>query len=280
MNKGKENLQQFADRHGLHVERYAIRGPRGEIFQAFGRLFYFQTGTGYHKFDPVAQAKQAIETIGLQYSAPAEPVKEDRRALLIATKEEPEMSMTEFAVKYGFKSSKYFHSYYIHKSRRQAKGCGRWGFIFEGENGQMTCSVTRSEIGGFEFDPNNPIEAAAAVDAIGLDHWCIWRRYGRAVDSNDREAVSASQHEWLLAVQTCRRGKFRQTLRTASVTYLDDVVHQGRRLTQDERNTLKMFEWHLEFELSERMSAIVRVGQEYQNVISLPSRSPLGKDAA
>ena len=61
---------------------------------------------------------------------------------------------------------------------------------------------------------------------------------------------------------------------------VDDVFHQGRRLTQDERNTLKMFEWHLEFELSERMSAILHVGQEYGNVISLPSRSPLGKDAA
>ena len=117
--------------------------------------------------------------------------------------------MTEFAVTYGFKSSKYFHFSCIHKSRRQAKGCGRWGFIFESEDGQMTCSVTRSGIGGFQFDPRNPVEAAAAVDAIGLDHWCIWHRYGRKVDSWDQEAVSAGQDQWLLAVQTCRLGKSR-----------------------------------------------------------------------
>jgi hypothetical protein len=206
MNKGKKHLQQFADWHGLQVERYAIRGPRGKIFPAFGRLFYFQPGTGYHKFNRIAEAKQVIEKIGLQYTAPVEPVKAARRAHLIAT---GGLAMREFVEKYGLKDWRYFHYHFIHKSRRQAKGRGRWGFIFEGENSQMTCSVTRSGIGGFEFDPNNPIEAAAAVDAIGLDHWCIWRRYGRAVDSNDREAVSASQHEWLLAVNSCRRGKSR-----------------------------------------------------------------------
>jgi len=278
--KIQKHLRQFADRHGLQVERHSIRGPHGEIFEAYGRLFYFQPGTGRHNFHRISEAKQVIEKIGLQFTAPAEPVKEDGGALLIATIREMEMTMTEFAEKYGFKSSKYFHSYCIHKSRRQAKGCGRWGYILEGENGQMTCSLTRSGIGGFEFDPSNPIEAAGAVDAIGLDHWCIWRRYGREVDSNGPEAVCASQDEWLLAVQTCRRGKFRQTPITASVSYLDDVFHQGRRLTQDERNTLKMFERHLEFELSERMSAILRGDQKFRNMISFPSRTPIGKDAA
>jgi len=280
MNKGTKPLQRFANRHGLKVDRYAIRGPHGEILQAFDRLFYFQRGTGSQKFNPVTQGKQAIETIGLQYTAPSEPVKEDRRALLIATKEEMGMTIREFAERYGLKDSRYFHYHFIHKSRRQTKGRGRWGYILEGVNGRMTCSVTRSGIGGFEFDPNNPIEAAAAVDAIGLDHWCIWRRYGREVDSNGPEAVCASQDEWLLAVQTCRRGKFRQTPITASVSYLDDVFHQGRRLTQNERNTLKMFERHLEFELSERMSAILRGDQKFRNMISFPSRTPIGKDAA
>jgi len=205
MNKGNKNLRQFADRHGLQVERHSIRGPHGEIFEAYGRLFYFQPGTGRHKFHRIGEAKQVIEKIGLQFTAPAEPVKGDGGALLIATIREMEMTMTEFAEKYGFKSSKYFHSYCIHKSRRQAKGCGRWGYILEGENGQMTCSLTRSGIGGFEFDPSNPIEAAGAVDAIGLDHSCIWRRYGREVDSRDQEAVSASQHEWSLAVHSYLR---------------------------------------------------------------------------
>ncbi|MBZ5697673.1 MAG: hypothetical protein LAN18_03910 [Acidobacteriia bacterium] len=280
MKKGPKLLQRFAHQHGLQVERYAIRGPRGKIFQAFGRLYYSQPGTGYHKFNPIIQAEQAIETIGLQSTAPVEPVKEDRRALLIATKEVIAMTMTEFAQKYGFKSSKYFHSCCIHKSRRQAKGRGRWGYICENENGQVTCSVTRSGIGGFQFDPNNPIEAAAAFDAIGLDHWCIWRRYGQEVDSQDQEAVSASRHEWLLAVRACQRSKFRQTPITGLLNCLDDVSHQGHRLTQDERNKLKMFEWHLEFELSERMSAVLHVGQEYRNVISFASRSPMRKDAA
>ena len=205
----QKHLQRFANRHGLQVERYAIRGPRGTIFQAFGGLFYFQTGTGNHKFDPDTQAKQAIETIGLQYTAPAEPVKEDRRALLIATEGEVGMTMQEFAEKYGINCNKYLYSDYIHKSRRQAGCCGARGFIFHGENGQMECSATGSEGGGFEFDPTNPIEAAAAVNAIGLDHSQIWRRYGRKVDSRDPGAVSASQHEWSLAVHSCQRSKFR-----------------------------------------------------------------------
>jgi hypothetical protein len=208
MSKSKMNLQQFADRHGLQAERFAIQGPRGEIYQAFGRLSYFLLGTGYHKFNPVTQAKVAIEAIGLRYTAPAEPVKDDRRALLIATRRDMKMTIGEFAWTYGFKARNYGHFFCIHKSRRHAKG-GRWGYILEGENCQMRCSMTRSGIGGFEFDPRNPIDTAAAIDAIGLDHWRIWRRYGRKVDSNDREAVAASQHEWLLAVESCQRGKSR-----------------------------------------------------------------------
>jgi len=206
MKKGKMDLQQFADRHGLQAERFAIQGPRGEIYQAFGRLSYFLLGTGYHKFNPVTQAKVAIEAIGLRYTAPAEPVKDDRRALLIATRRDMKMTIGEFAWTYGFKARKYFPC--INKSRRHAKG-GRWGYILEGENGQMRCSMTRSGIRGFEFDPHNPIEAAAAIDAIGLDHWRIWRRCGRNVDGGDPEAVAASQHEWSLAVESCRRGKSR-----------------------------------------------------------------------
>ncbi len=195
MSKAKMNLQQFAESHGLQVERYAIRGPRGEIYQAFGRLSYFQLSTGYHKFNPITQAKAAIEAIGLRYTAPAQP---------IATGREMKMTIREFAWTYGFKARKYFPC--ISKSRRHAKG-GRWGYILEGENGQMRCSMTRSGIGGFDFDPRNPIEAAAAIDAIGLDHWRIWRRCGRNVDGGDPEALAASKREWSRAVESCRREK-------------------------------------------------------------------------
>jgi hypothetical protein len=86
MNKAKMNLQQFADRHGLQMKNYAIQGPHGQINQAYAGWFYFQPGTGYHKFNPVTQAKQAIEAIGLQYTAPPEPIKKDRRAFLIVKK--------------------------------------------------------------------------------------------------------------------------------------------------------------------------------------------------
>src|SRR6266849_9096246 len=170
MNKRKINLYQFARRHGLKVERRAIRGPRGEICEAFAGFYYFQTGTGYQKFDPVAEAKQAIETVGLQFTVPPELVNEGRREFLIATKRVTKMTMQEFAERYGLKYSRYHYGNYIHKSRRQAGPCGRRGFIFEGEGVQMTCNVTGSRGGGFEFDPNNPMEAATAVDAIGLDH--------------------------------------------------------------------------------------------------------------
>lgn len=83
MSKIKLNLQEFADRHGLHVERYAIRGPHGQIHEAYAGWFYFQPSTGYRKFNPVTQAKVAIEAIGFQYTAPPGPIKEDRRAFLI-----------------------------------------------------------------------------------------------------------------------------------------------------------------------------------------------------
>jgi hypothetical protein len=83
MSKEKVNLQEFADRHGLQVKNYVIKGPRGEIFQAYAGWSYFQPGTGYHKFNPITQAKQAIEAIGLPYAAPPEPIKKDRRAFLI-----------------------------------------------------------------------------------------------------------------------------------------------------------------------------------------------------
>jgi hypothetical protein len=86
VSKGKMNLQEFADRHGLQVEHDTIRGPRGEIFQAYAGWSYFQPGTGYHKFNPVTQAKRAIEAIGLQHTAPPKPIKKDRRAFLIVKK--------------------------------------------------------------------------------------------------------------------------------------------------------------------------------------------------
>ncbi len=61
---------------------------------------------------------------------------------------------------------------------------------------------------------------------------------------------------------------------------LSDVSDKGLRDAQEEKKKLKMFEWHFEFELSERLSAIFHDDQKYRNVISLPSRSPMGKDAA
>ena len=83
MNKAKMNLKQFADQHGLQVKNYAIRGPRGEIIQAYAGWSYFQPSTGYHKFNPVTQAQRAIEAIGFEYMAPPKPIKKDSRAFLI-----------------------------------------------------------------------------------------------------------------------------------------------------------------------------------------------------
>jgi hypothetical protein len=87
MSKKKMNLQQFADRHALQIKGFRIQGPSGEIYQAgSGEWLYFRRDTGYRKFNPVTQAKEAIEAIGLQYTAPAEPIKKDRRAFLIVKK--------------------------------------------------------------------------------------------------------------------------------------------------------------------------------------------------
>jgi hypothetical protein len=84
MNKGKMNLQQFADRHALQIKGVSIQGPYGELYRtASGQWLYFQRGPGYRKFNPVTQAKLAIEATGIRYTAPAEPIKEDRRAFLI-----------------------------------------------------------------------------------------------------------------------------------------------------------------------------------------------------
>jgi hypothetical protein len=83
MSKAKMNLQQFAESYGFQAKNYAIRGPHGEIYQAYAGWFYFQPSTGYHKFSPITQAKQAIEAIGLPYKAPAEPIKKERREFLI-----------------------------------------------------------------------------------------------------------------------------------------------------------------------------------------------------
>jgi hypothetical protein len=68
VSKGKMNLQEFADRHGLQVKNGVIKGPRGEIFQAYAGWSYFQPGIGYQKFNPVTQAKRAIEAIGFEYT--------------------------------------------------------------------------------------------------------------------------------------------------------------------------------------------------------------------
>jgi hypothetical protein len=80
MSKTKMNFQEFADRYALQGDHYAIQGPRGQIHQAYAGWFYFQRGTGTRKFNPVTQAKEAIEAVGLRYTAPP---KKDRRAFLI-----------------------------------------------------------------------------------------------------------------------------------------------------------------------------------------------------
>jgi hypothetical protein len=61
---------------------------------------------------------------------------------------------------------------------------------------------------------------------------------------------------------------------------LSDVSHKGLRAAQEEENAAKMFEWHFEFEFSERLTAIFHDDQNYRNVISIASRTPAGKDAA
>jgi len=89
MSKRKMNLQQFVDRHGLQVKGFSVQGPYGELYQAAsGEWLYFRRGAGYRKFNPVTQAKQVIEAIGLSSTAPTEEIKskQDRRALLVVRK--------------------------------------------------------------------------------------------------------------------------------------------------------------------------------------------------
>jgi len=84
MTKSKMNLQQFADRYGLEIMVFTVEGPHGELHQdGLGQWVYFRRGIGYRKFNPVTQAKQAIEAIGLQYTPPPKPIKKDRQAFLI-----------------------------------------------------------------------------------------------------------------------------------------------------------------------------------------------------
>jgi len=84
MGKIKMNLQQFADRHGLQVKNYDVRGPLGQIYQAGDlNFYYFTPHSGTHKFSPKVDAELAIEAIGLQYTPPP---KKDRRAFLIVKK--------------------------------------------------------------------------------------------------------------------------------------------------------------------------------------------------
>jgi len=86
MGDEKMNLQQFAERYGLQIDKGVIWGPQGVIFRALAGWFYFGVNIGQHKFNPVTQAKDAIEAIGLQYVAPAKPNHQGRRALLIVKK--------------------------------------------------------------------------------------------------------------------------------------------------------------------------------------------------
>jgi hypothetical protein len=75
MKKGKVDLQQFADRHGLQAGNSAIWGPKGQIWEVCGGWFYFGDGIGIRRFNPATQAKQAIKAIGLQNTAPPKPIK-------------------------------------------------------------------------------------------------------------------------------------------------------------------------------------------------------------
>ena len=82
MNKKKMNLQQFADRYGLEAKNGRIQGPQGNIIEIRG-LFNVMYGNQFQLFNPVTQARKAIEEIGLQYKAPPKPIKKDRKAFLI-----------------------------------------------------------------------------------------------------------------------------------------------------------------------------------------------------
>ena len=76
-------LQQFAKLHGLKVVNSQIAGPDGQINEAHDGWFYFRPGKGHVRFNPITQAKKAIEAVGLPYTPPVEPIKKDRKEFQI-----------------------------------------------------------------------------------------------------------------------------------------------------------------------------------------------------
>ncbi len=83
---GGMNIHTFADKYSLREDGFEIPGPLGQIeHRGDGKFYCFRRDTGYRTFNPVTQAKWAIEAIGLEYTAPAEEIKakQDRRAFLI-----------------------------------------------------------------------------------------------------------------------------------------------------------------------------------------------------
>jgi hypothetical protein len=85
MDQGNiEILRAFADRHGLPMGIRSVSGPLGEIYAApSGNWLISRRGGEFRKFDPITQAQQGIEAIGLQYKAPPKTTDTDRTALLI-----------------------------------------------------------------------------------------------------------------------------------------------------------------------------------------------------
>jgi hypothetical protein len=75
MSKTKMTLQQFADRHGLQVNGYAIRGPRGQICRLYVTWIYRRGHSPYYEFNPITEAEWAIKAIGLKSMAPPKPTK-------------------------------------------------------------------------------------------------------------------------------------------------------------------------------------------------------------
>jgi len=67
VGKGKMNLQQFADRHGLQVKNYAIR-TAGEIHQAYVGVL-FPARHRVSQVYPVTQAKTGHRAIGLRHGS-------------------------------------------------------------------------------------------------------------------------------------------------------------------------------------------------------------------
>jgi hypothetical protein len=80
--------RRFAEERALNRLRKALKHARAihdqvKSLRQYVRKYRIEPGTGYHKFNPITQAKQAIQAIGLPYAAPPEPIKKDRRAFLI-----------------------------------------------------------------------------------------------------------------------------------------------------------------------------------------------------